>query len=163
MKTRLLIIVGIITLGVVVSSAIGIQEYQSAYNQDCISKDGKIVGFLRCVKIHEDFGLPNPFTVGLEFGATFQHEGLEIKFFDVEDSRCPLDVTCVWEGRVTAMFKVSNQTHDISSGGIPIGFTVDFISPYEITLKDVAPHPVSTEEPDYVANLEIKKIEIPDR
>ena len=105
MKAMLLIIVGMIILGIIVASTIGIQEYQSAYKQDCISKNGKMIGFLRCVKTHEDFGLPNPFTVDLEFGETFQHEGLEIKFFEIEDSRCPLDVTCVWEGNVTAMFQ----------------------------------------------------------
>ena len=100
---------------------------------------------------------PNPFNVGLEFGKTFEHEELEIKFYDVEDSRCPLDVTCVWEGNVTVMIHVSNQTHDIS-GPIPIGFTITYITPYEITLKDIQPHPISTEKPDYVVTLEITNL-----
>ena len=62
-----------------------------------------------------------------------------------------------WEGKVVAMFMVSNQTHDIG-GRIPIDFTMDFITPYEITLKDIQPPPISTEKPDYVATLEITKV-----
>ena len=158
MRTSFLGITGIIIFGVILVSIIGIQEYQNTYNQDCTTKNGKIVGFLKCVRMHEDFGLSNPFTVNLKFGETFQYEELGIKFFEIEDSRCPLDVACVWEGNVNAMFKVSNKTHDISSGPIPIEFTIDFIDPYEITLKNIEPHPISSEKSNYVAILEIKKL-----
>ena len=158
MRSRFLIVIGIIIASVITLSTIGTMEYQSAYDENCTSDGGKVVGFLKCVMIHEDFALPNPFTVDLEFGKTFQHDDLKITFYDIEDSRCPLDVSCVWEGKVTAMFVVSNQTHDISSR-TPVDSTMDFITPFEITLKDVLPHPISTEKPDYVAILEIAKVE----
>ena len=158
MNLRIFVIVGMIIVSVIAISTIGTMEYQSTYNENCTSDGGKVVGFLKCVRIHEDFALSNPFTIDLEFGKTFQHDDLKIKFYDIEDSRCPLDVSCVWEEKVTAMFMVSNQTHDIG-GRISIDSTMDFITPFEITLKEVQPHPISTEKPDYVATLEITKVE----
>jgi len=57
MKTRLLIIIGIIITGVIIALTIGTMEYQSTYNQNCNSDGGKMVGFLRCVYINEDYDL----------------------------------------------------------------------------------------------------------
>ncbi len=59
MKTRLLIIIVAITIGVIVVSTVGTMEYQSTYNQNCNSDGGKIVGFLKCIYINEDFELPD--------------------------------------------------------------------------------------------------------
>ncbi len=37
-------------------------------------------------------------------------EDLEIRFVEVsEDSRCPKDVTCVWEGRVSTVVEISTD------------------------------------------------------
>ncbi|MCH7967458.1 MAG: hypothetical protein IIB02_08625 [Thaumarchaeota archaeon] len=55
MKTRLLIIIGIIITSVIVALTIGTTEYQSAYNQNCNSDGGYVVGFLKCIYINEDF------------------------------------------------------------------------------------------------------------
>ena len=58
MKTRLLIIIGIIIAGVIVALTIGTTEYQSAYNQNCNSDGGYVVGFLKCIYINEDSNVP---------------------------------------------------------------------------------------------------------
>ncbi len=58
MKTRLLIILVAITIGVIVASTVGTMEYQSTYNQNCNSDGGKVVGFLKCIYINEDFAEP---------------------------------------------------------------------------------------------------------
>ena len=92
----------------------------------------------------------------IEFGETISYENLKLYFYDVEDSRCPSDVTCIWEGKVSAMIHISNQTHKIG-GPLEISYSITHISPYTITLVDVKPHPVSTEKPGYVAILEITK------
>ncbi len=47
-------------MGIIITCAIaaitfGTIEYQSAYNQNCNSDGGYVVGFLRCTYIHEDF------------------------------------------------------------------------------------------------------------
>ena len=99
------------------------------------------------------FGLQ---TVDLGFDKTLQLDGLELYFYDIEDSRCPLDVTCFWEGQVTAMIQLSNQTHTVDVHFSP-EHTVTFF-PYEITLDKVMPHPTTTEKPDYVATLEVTKV-----
>lgn len=52
--------------------------------------------------------LDEPFA--LRFGQTASIEGEEIviRFVDVtEDSRCPVNVTCVWEGQVTIALNIS--------------------------------------------------------
>jgi len=92
----------------------------------------------------------------IEFGKTISYENLKLYFYDVEDSRCPSDVTCIWEGKVSAMIHISNQTHKIG-GPLEISYPVTYISPYTITLVDVKPYPISTEKSDYVAMLEITK------
>jgi len=101
------------------------------------------------------------YAVELKIGEKLHHEDLDLYFYNIEDSRCPLDVTCIWEGKVTAMIQVQNQTHKTSEN-FSIGSTLSSISPYGITLIDVLPHPISTETPDYVALLDITKFSYSD-
>jgi hypothetical protein len=97
--------------------------------------------------------------VELKFNEKISIGDIELYFYDIKDSRCPLDVTCVWEGEVNVMIQVQNQTDKISGNFTP-GFTLSFTS-YNITLVDVLPHPTSTEKPDYVVILEITKLTEP--
>ena len=94
--------------------------------------------------------------IKVKFGETVSYENLKFYFYDIEDSRCPLDVTCIWEGRVLAMIRMSNETHSIGGGSV-IDMPMTFFEPYTITLVSVEPHPISTEKPNYVATLEIEK------
>lgn len=94
--------------------------------------------------------------VELKLGEKIHHEDIDLYFYDVEDSRCPLDVTCIWEGKVTAMIQVQNQTHKISEK-FGIGSTLSSVFPYYVTLIDVLPHPTSIGTSDYVALLNITK------
>ncbi len=161
MKTSFLIIIGVTIVGASIALSLAALDYQSAYNQNCKSDGGKVIGFLKCVYVREDFVLPNPLTVEIYFDDTFQYEDLELHFYDIEDSRCPLDVTCVWEGKVTAMIHVKNQTHKIAGYFTP-NYTISYITPYNVTLVDIQPHPISTEKPEYIATLEIKKLDVDD-
>ena len=94
----------------------------------------------------------------IKFGETISYDNLKLYFYDVEDSRCPSDVTCIWEGKVAAMIHISNETHK-TGGSLEIGYPMTYITPYTITLLDVKPHPISTEKSIYVATLEITKSE----
>ena len=94
--------------------------------------------------------------IEIKFGETVSYKNLNLYFYDIEDSRCPLDVTCIWEGRVLPMIRISNETHSIGGGHV-IGVPLTFIEPYKTTLISVEPHPITTEKPDYVATLEIEK------
>lgn len=96
--------------------------------------------------------------IKVKFGETVSYEDLKFYFYDIEDSRCPSDVTCIWEGQVWAMIRISNETRDIG-GYRDIGNVEKSFPPFVVTLKDVQPYPVSTEKPDYVATLEIEKQE----
>ena len=53
-------------------------------------------------------------TIEIKLGQQVQVDDLILNFGNIEDSRCPSDLTCVWEGKVTAMFAIKNQTHRIS-------------------------------------------------
>jgi hypothetical protein len=94
--------------------------------------------------------------VKIPFGNTIHFDELELYFYDIEDSRCPLDVVCIWEGQVTAMILVKNQTDKISGYFMP-GNPMSYITPFKITLTEVKPHPISTEKSEYVATLLISK------
>ncbi|MCV0392708.1 MAG: hypothetical protein K5790_05365 [Nitrosopumilus sp.] len=94
--------------------------------------------------------------IKVKFGETVSYEHLKFYFYDIEDSRCPSDVTCIWEGKVLAMIRISNATLDIG-GSRNIGNVEKSFPPYVITLTDIQPYPISTEKPDYVATLEIEK------
>ena len=56
------------------------------------------------------------------------------------------------------MIAVKNQTHQISEAFM-LGHTHSFITPYEITLVDLQPDPISTEEPKYVGTINISQSE----
>jgi len=93
------------------------------------------------------------YAVELKIGEKISHDGLELFFYDIEDTRCPLDVTCVWEGEVIAKILMKNQDLEVSQD-FRIGST-SIISPYEVTLVDVIPQPITTQTPNYVAVLDI--------
>ena len=85
--------------------------------------------------------------IKLHPGQTINTNGLEFILHDVDDSRCPSDVTCVWEGQVTATIQIQNQTH-MKTVDFVLNDSYTFFSPYKIILRDVSPFPISTEKPD---------------
>ena len=71
-------------------------------------------------------------------------EDLEIRFVEVsEDSRCPKGVTCVWEGRVTAVVEISTggscQQLNLSQPGLTDAPAGERYGGYELAYK-VEPH-----------------------
>ena len=76
-------------------------------------------------------------------------EDLEIKFVEVsEDSRCPKDVTCIWEGRVTAVIEIltdgSSQQLELSQPGLTDAPARETYGEYELTYR-VEPYPEKAE------------------
>jgi hypothetical protein len=92
------------------------------------------------------------FTLAIGQSATIVDEKLGIKFLDVtEDSRCPKNVTCIWEGRVTCSLEVTkdglkesvNLTQpgltDAAAGQPLDGYTARFtVAPYPEAGKQIA-------------------------
>ena len=96
--------------------------------------------------------------IEIKLGQEIQVNDLSLNFHDIEDSRCPSDLTCIWEGNVTAMIAIKNQTHRVSGIFTP-GYTLSYITPYEITLVDLQPYPISTKETKYVATVNVSQPE----
>ena len=113
-----------------------------------------------------------PFRVGIGQPVTIESESLAISFSEVvEDSRCALNVVCVWEGR--AIIRV-----ELASSGEPVGVTELTLQPgspfptwpsptrigeYLVNLLALDPYPgsvgppISGQLPDYVATLTVLK------
>ncbi len=86
----------------------------------------------------------------------------EIIFSEVlEDSRCPADVTCVWEGRASIKLDVKNkETQSLIL--TTIGQTSVFFDSYKINLVEIVPYPVSTKtlpHEEYSVTLDISKMD----
>ena len=101
-------------------------------------------------------------TVELRLDRAFAHAELKIKWVELEDSRCPIGVNCIWAGQLVATFEVARE------GGDPE--RIELITPvgrdpqpaealgYRFRLLDVEPHPkegVTIERGDYLATVEI--------
>ncbi len=93
--------------------------------------------------------LGEEFTLPIGQSVVITGEDLDIKFVEVsEDSRCPKDVTCVWEGRVTAVVEIStggsSQQLNLSQPGLTDAPAREKYGGYELTYK-VEPYPEKAE------------------
>jgi hypothetical protein len=110
----------------------------------------------REVKFNEEFVISN----GEQVKVVGQGEPLLVTLNQIEDSRCPSDVTCIWAGNATIVLMVANKLEqdqtvrlcigDCKSGPIRSNHLhvqkVGGIG-YEFTLLDVMPYPnTSTKE-----------------
>lgn len=77
-------------------------------------------------------------------------EDLEIRFVEVsEDSRCPKDVICVWEGRVVAVIEITSgnslQQLKLIQPGLTEEPAAETHQEYQLTFK-VEPYPEAATE-----------------
>jgi len=108
----------------------------------------------------------------IRLGAPFQlkfdqtettEQGLQIKFAHLtEDSRCPSDVTCVWQGQVKILVNINKNDQDLGNFTLISGsdkkLAVQTFSNYYIELIKVDPYPISTikkQLSDYVVTLKL--------
>ncbi len=108
----------------------------------------------------------NTYEIGFE--KTVNHnKALEITFSDIEDSRCPTDVVCVWEGQadieLTAFFEEDDAPtifHLVGRAGYP-DLADTLVNGYRFQLLEVDPYPESASLPpareDYTIRLLIEK------
>ena len=86
--------------------------------------------------------------IGLKIGETTNiNSDLTMTLFEVEDSRCPSDVVCVWQGTVTAKVQLQKGDHDIGFYNIPmdtIEVNQQTFDGFHIRLTNVEPYPEST-------------------
>jgi hypothetical protein len=83
-----------------------------------------------------------------------------------EDSRCPVDVICVWAGQVTADFvaEKSGGRFDLEITLGPLTTASAVVDGYRVTLLEVNPLPVSTVQitlQEYVVTVVVERDGIP--
>jgi len=104
-------------------------------------------------------------TISLVYGKTYVNyeKNISIKLDSVtEDSRCPVNVECIWAGNARAKF-ILNSNNQLTrfSLNTSSGFRNDtIISGYDIKLIELKPYPVYTHpinQTDYIARIKITR------
>ena len=98
-----------------------------------------------------------PFEVGVGSHAQVEN-GVEINVLNVEDSRCPADVLCVWQGEAKISINVIKDSRDLGNFILSTleEKTTQRFDSFTIKLVEVQPYPYSNKEiklSDYVVTL----------
>ncbi len=114
------------------------------------------------------FNLDETFTLKFGEEATCSCGNLEVQFSDViEDSRCPQNVECVWEGQVSVQISILDennselQTLELTKHLDDIAPATDTLGNYIYFLKEVLPYPLepmNIEENDYEIELIVTEL-----
>jgi hypothetical protein len=92
---------------------------------------------------------PNSFSLGLESDFKINGEyhttdnSLNFEITEINDSRCPSDVVCVWEGKADVKIKVKSPVQ----GSIILStynHLIDTVGNYSFELKHISPYPISS-------------------
>jgi hypothetical protein len=102
-----------------------------------------------------------PFSLGFNQTANVQDADIDLRFTDVTDSRCPSDVVCIWEGQVSILVDIQDSKDglvqfNLTLRGSPEAPNTRSFGNYSITLVDVQPYPVSTQQisqSEYIAKF----------
>lgn len=76
-------------------------------------------------------------------------ENISVKFLNVTaDSRCPSDVTCIWQGEATVVVNVVKSSQDMGNFSLPSGLgdknaTAQIPGGYFLQIVQVEPYPTS--------------------
>ena len=104
------------------------------------------------------FDLDERFQVGDEYCSS--NRSLKFRITEINDSRCPADVICVWQGEAVVKIAIESPfpgTLALST----FNHLTDTIGPYSFELINVAPYPVSTKTiqlDEYNVTLKIREI-----
>ncbi|HEU5221491.1 MAG TPA: hypothetical protein VFU58_05475 [Candidatus Nitrosotalea sp.] len=91
---------------------------------------------------------------------------IDVKFLNVtDDSRCPSDVTCIWQGKSTITVNVVKSGQNVGDFSLTSGLgdknaTAQILDGYFLQLTKIEPYPKSgttTPLSDYVATFELSK------
>jgi hypothetical protein len=110
-------------------------------------------------------GLNENFVIKIGQMAAIPAEGLTVTLVDVaDDSRCPIDVQCVWAGKTTLTIQVTKDGTDLGTENVTkLGATDSAMlakAGYMIEISDISPVPVSNqkiEKSDYIITMRVLK------
>lgn len=115
----------------------------------------------------KDAVLDSSFTLKIEDAVKIDSE-LQLTVLNaIEDSRCPSDVTCVWEGTVSVQVNLIKDDLNLGNHTIRLGENEDenqIFDGYFVKLVTVEPYPLSTisiKSSDYVMTFLVSKINEP--
>jgi hypothetical protein len=100
-----------------------------------------------------------PFQLGFNQTATIQD--LQIKIANLTDSRCPSDVTCVWQGQVKILIDINKNSQNLGNFSLSLNdknLETRSFDHYSIHLIEVNPYPISTKKiqlSDYDVTLKL--------
>jgi hypothetical protein len=118
--------------------------------QQAIFGVGFLVWMMGCGQGPTTPSVGEPFRLAPGQTATVEGQGLEVTFQVVEqDSRCPVDVTCVWEGDATVKVSIAQpprppQEFELHTAG-SLAQRVTY-GDFQVELRDLQPRPRSTSE-----------------
>ncbi|MFQ5978105.1 MAG: hypothetical protein ACE5OZ_08255 [Candidatus Heimdallarchaeota archaeon] len=87
------------------------------------------------------------FSLYIGDSVSIKDHGITLKFIDViDDSRCPSDVVCVWEGTVSLMINLQYNNQDLGNFVLNSSnlHKASFMG-YYAKFKVLEPYPISTE------------------
>lgn len=126
-----------------------------------------VFGFMACSEKETTSELGLSFDLGFEEQKVISDHGISVHFAQVvEDSRCPTDVICVWEGQVTVKLAVSVAENKkdislISREGDYLDLARDTFENYIFILEAVHPYPQTTAEvahQDYTVEMRVEEL-----
>jgi len=95
-----------------------------------------------------------------------ESNNIDVKFLNVtDDSRCPSDVTCIWQGKTTVTVNVVKSGQNVGNFSLTSGLgdknaTVQILDGYFLQITKIEPYPKSGTTislSDYVATFELSK------
>lgn len=85
----------------------------------------------------------------IQFNQTATIQDLQIKITNLTDSRCPSDVTCVWQGQVKTLVDINKNNKNLGNFSLILNdknLQARYFDHYSIQIIKVVPYPISTKK-----------------
>ncbi len=159
----------LILASIIVLSLVGIVGVQDGFSLCVQNEDSPPIPCLdEIISIRYEHTSQEPFELQKSITeASFESGKIHLRIWSIEDSRCPSDVQCVWEGQVTVNVNVVVNREDLGNYSISLNEPLDGsliqLDGYSLQLIKVEPYPTSTELIpvwDYVTTMKFSMNEI---
>jgi hypothetical protein len=110
---------------------------------------------------------PDQFQLKINHTASLESDTIKVKFLNVtSDSRCPTDVTCVWEGEAKIVVNIIKDGQNLGDFNLAsrAGQNNLAFDGHQIQITKIDPSPTSGKKTllsDYIVTFTISKFEIP--